>query len=174
MATLEFTPDKVAAIENVLADAWKNRASAKADEADDERQLSRAQRRMVARKKAVPDLVQPVVVTIDGEETETFYLRSQTHHDLLEIGSLMARERFGSTAISSIEAQDEFNIARLFVLLVVSETDETPYFETIEEAREFYDDPRNCRESVELVNIITARDPFSNTQKKINLPKAAS
>lgn len=165
MATLDFTPDKIAAIDAVLADAWKNHAAAQDADARDEAELSRAQRRMAARRRKRPDLVQPVEIIEDGE-SEVWFVTALADDDICAIGVCTARDGFTINNLSTAEAQRSFNAALLFVGLVVSETDTTKFFEGVEEAKEFYDDARNAQTSVALRLQILHFNPYLELKKK--------
>ena len=170
MATLDFTPDKIAAIENVLADAWKNRALAQAVEEQDEREMSRAQRRMAARRKKRPDLIQPILIEEDGE-AEEWFVTALSDADMNMIGIIMSRDGFTNENLTSPEAHRSYSSALLTVGLVISETDFTKYFEDADEAKEFYDDPRNAQTSVALRLQILALNPFIDIKKKAGKSK---
>lgn len=135
------------------------------EEATDEADLSRAQRRMKARRAKRPDIIQPVEIQEDGE-SETWYLTAMSDADVSSIGILMAADGFTSENLTTQEQQRSFFAAILCVGLVVSETDSTKYFEDFDEAKEFYDDPRNAGTSVALRGQLMEMNPFFFGAKK--------
>lgn len=130
-----------------------------------EADLSRAQRRMRARKEARPDLIQPVE-TVEDDKSEHWFLTPFSDKDVSSIGILMAARGFTIEDLTSAEAQHAFNVAMLCVGLVVSETDRAKHFEEFAEAEEFYDDPRSAGTSKALREQLVAMNPFLFDGKK--------
>ena len=137
------------------------------DEQIAERDMSRAERRMADRVKKRPYLVQPVEIKEDGE-TEVWFVTAISDADFCEIGIAMASDGFTIADQSESAAQRSFNAASLYVALVVSEDDRSRYFESYEEAKDFYDDPRNVSVSLALRAAIYQVNPFLSPGAKKN------
>lgn len=137
----------------------------KVEDAIEEADLTRAQRRMRARRTRRPDLIQPVEIKEDGE-SEIWYLTALSDSDVSSVGILMAGDGFTLEDLSSEEAQHSFNAAILSVGLVVSEADQSKFFEDVSEAKEFYDDPRSAQTSVALRTQLFELNPFLFGSKK--------
>lgn len=160
METLELSPEQIEAANVMIADAFKNRAGAAIDDGYNERDLSRAQRRMQARKRARPDTVQTYIVTIDGQEEEWF-ASALSAEDLNAIGILRSADGFSAgDPIATPDSWRSFDIALLSVGLVVSVTDEEKFFESVAEATEFYDDARNADIAMLLRGAILEMNPY--------------
>ena len=107
-----------------------------------EADLSRAQRRMRARREKMPDLIQPIEITTSDGESNVWFAKTLSDADITTMGFVMATEGFAMGATTDDESMHVQNAALLYVGLVVSETDETRFFESYDEAKEFYRDPR--------------------------------
>lgn len=162
---IKINSDGTTSVADVPQESFDRAVTRTVDEQIDERDLSRAQRRMRARKAKRPDLIQPVEIVEDGE-TEVWYLTALSDADVSSCGILMAADGFTLENLSSEEAQRSFNTALLSIGLVVSETDSSKYFEDVSEAKEFYDDPRNAGTSMALRTQLMELNPFFFGSKK--------
>lgn len=154
-----------ATVANVPLPTVAERVEIEVEQRIEEADLSRAQRRMRARRAKRPDIVQPVEIQEDGE-SETWYLTAMSDADIASIGILMASDGFTTQTLTTQEQQRSFFAAILCVGIVVSETDTTKFFESFDEAKEFYDDPRNAGTSVALRGQLMEMNPFFFGVKK--------
>lgn len=177
MARLQFAPDKIAAIEAVLADAWKNRASVQAQaeaEARAEEESSASRAFLLEFRARRGETLQPVVLYHAEDEngdtdSENTHLGGKTlsAEEFFEVGVLMASGGYTLHDLTNAGAQVLFYSALFHVGVVRGDDENARYFETLDAAREWLREPGFIEVPLLLRQVLFEMNPLL---KKVAAP----
>lgn len=125
--------------------------------AEDKANLSPAQKRLAKLKAMRGPIIQKVQLENEDSADEDWFLLRMTWTQLAKVGALSGRDENGveRTDDDRESALQSLTAAMLFVGVVTSENDPEPYFSSLQEAREFADEPEAAGIVSQLFDQIT-------------------
>ncbi len=135
--------------------------------------LSRAQQVLLKRRKQREEKGEKFITRFDFDDV-TLWTKRLAYVELVSVGMLTGRDGNGQLDLTNLDVLGSFTASMMFAACVCGEDDDTPFFESVEDAQLYVDEPGNGALVYAIFNAITDQNMELLTQLALLSKKTAT